>query len=87
MFTSMKRSEIWLVDFEPTRGAEIKKVRPAVIVNNDGIGTLALKVVVPLTDWKAHFSVASWLVRLEPTATNGLMRVSALDNENKESVD
>ena len=30
-----KRTEIWLVDFDPTRGAEIKKTRPALILQND----------------------------------------------------
>ncbi|MCB0644681.1 MAG: type II toxin-antitoxin system PemK/MazF family toxin [Phaeodactylibacter sp.] len=28
----MKRSEIWLINFDPTVGAEIRKTRPAVIV-------------------------------------------------------
>ncbi|MEA5619359.1 type II toxin-antitoxin system PemK/MazF family toxin [Cronbergia sp. UHCC 0137] len=26
-----KRGEIWLVNFDPTVGAEIKKVRPAIV--------------------------------------------------------
>jgi mRNA interferase MazF len=30
-----KRGEIYLVDFEPARGAEIKKTRPALILQND----------------------------------------------------
>ena len=30
-----KRGEIWLVNFDPTLGAEIKKTRPAVILQND----------------------------------------------------
>ena len=30
-----KRGEIYLVDFEPTRGAEIKKTRPAIVIQND----------------------------------------------------
>jgi len=33
--TSMKQSEIWLIDLDPTKGAEIQKIRPAIIVNND----------------------------------------------------
>ena len=32
----MRRGEIWLVDFEPSRGSEANKLRPAVIVSNDG---------------------------------------------------
>jgi len=30
-----KRGEIWLVQFDPTIGAEIKKTRPALILQND----------------------------------------------------
>jgi mRNA interferase MazF len=31
----MKRGEVWWVDFEPARGGEIRKTRPAVILSND----------------------------------------------------
>lgn len=29
------RGEIWLVNFDPTIGAEIKKTRPALVIQND----------------------------------------------------
>ena len=32
---SPKRGEVYLVNFDPTVGAEIRKTRPAVIVQND----------------------------------------------------
>ncbi|MGW1886455.1 type II toxin-antitoxin system PemK/MazF family toxin [Streptomyces sp. NPDC002133] len=32
----MRRGDIYLVDLEPARGSEANKVRPAVIVSNDG---------------------------------------------------
>ena len=31
----MRRGEVWWVDFDPARGGEIRKVRPAVILSND----------------------------------------------------
>lgn len=34
----MKRSEVWLINLEPTIGAEIRKKRPAIIVNDDDLG-------------------------------------------------
>jgi mRNA interferase MazF len=46
----MRHGEIWLVDFAPKIGEEIDKIRPALIVSNDSIGKLRLKVVVPITD-------------------------------------
>jgi|SRR3989344_3859982 len=30
-----KRGEVWIVNFDPTIGSEIKKIRPAVILQND----------------------------------------------------
>jgi mRNA interferase MazF len=32
---SIKRGEVFLVNFDPTLGAEAKKTRPAVVVSND----------------------------------------------------
>jgi mRNA interferase MazF len=75
----MQRAEVWLIDLSPTLGAEMQKTRPAVIVNDDAIGVLPLRVIVPVTDWKEHYAQAPWLVRLQPTSTNGLAKTSAAD--------
>jgi mRNA interferase MazF len=75
----MRRGEIWLINLDPTIGAEIKKTRPAVIVNDDAIGILPLKVIVPITEWKSHYAIAPWMVRLEPDAENSLDKLSVAD--------
>jgi mRNA interferase MazF len=54
----MKRNEIWLINLDPTIGAEINKTRPAIIINDDKMGRLPLRVIVPVTDWKENYSVA-----------------------------
>ncbi len=77
--TSMKQSEIWLIDLDPTKGAEIQKKRPAVIVNDDRLGKLPLKVVVPITDWKDQYDIAPWMVKIEPRTSNGLLKTSSAD--------
>ncbi len=80
MSTSVpKRGEVWLVDFNPTVGAEIKKRRPAVILSSDAVGRLSIKLVAPFTDWKAHFAHNIWHVRVNPDHTNGLSKASAVD--------
>lgn len=75
----MQRGEVWRINLDPTVGAEIQKTRPAVIVNDNAVGVLPLKVIVPLTDWKGRFEVAPWMVRLEPDGVNGLVKTSAAD--------
>ncbi len=82
----MRRGEVWLIDLAPTVGAEIRKTRPAVIVNDDALGILPLKVVVPVTAWQDRYAVAPWLVRLEPDAENGLSKPSAADGFQVRSV-
>jgi mRNA interferase MazF len=75
----MLRGEVWLINLDPTIGAEIKKTRPAVIVNDDGVGILPLKIIVPITEWRERYAVAPWMVRLEPDTENGLDKSSAAD--------
>ncbi|NPV86277.1 MAG: type II toxin-antitoxin system PemK/MazF family toxin [Anaerolineae bacterium] len=75
----MKRGEVWLVNLDPTVGAEIRKTRPAVIVSSDLVGVLPLRVIVPLTDWKDRYAVAPWMVRIDPDPQNGLEKASAAD--------
>jgi mRNA interferase MazF len=75
----MNRGEIWLINFDPTIGDEIKKIRPAVVVNDDAVGIRDLAIVVPITNWSDHFSDSPWIVRLSPTLTNGLEKVPAAD--------
>jgi len=62
----MKQGEIWLITLDPTIGAEIRKTRPAIVVNDNALGKLPLKVIIPLTDWKAPYSIAPWMVKIIP---------------------
>lgn len=75
----MSRGEIWLINLNPTIGSEIKKTRPAIIVNNNSIGSLPLKVIVPITEWKEKYAIAPWMVRIEPESGNGLDKTSSAD--------
>jgi len=76
-----KRGEIWLVNFDPTVGAEIKKVRPAVVISSDSVGKLPIKLIAPITDWKTYFSANFWHVKIEPNSINGLNKASAIDSK------
>jgi len=42
------RGEIWLVNLEPTLGAEIRKTRPVVVISSNAIGVLPIRLVAPI---------------------------------------
>ena len=73
------RGEIWLVNLDPAIGDEIKKTRPAVIVNSDAVGILALRVIAPITAWQDRFVGCDWLVRIDRDTNNGLEKTSTVD--------
>ncbi|MCD6532554.1 MAG: type II toxin-antitoxin system PemK/MazF family toxin [Deltaproteobacteria bacterium] len=75
----MYRGEVWLLNLDPTIGAEIRKTRPGIIVNDNAIGTLPLKIIVPLTDWKNRYEIAPWMVKIEGNERNGLLKDFAAD--------
>lgn len=86
----MRRGEIRLVDLEPTRGAEANKMRPAVLVSNDGANTTASRLgrgvitVVPVSSNIAH--IYPFQVLLE-AQTTGLNHDSKAQAEQVRSVD
>lgn len=68
-----KRGEIWLVNFNPTRGDEIQKARPAVVVSSDGLGKLRLRVVVPFTSsQRGNPDGNAWMVPVKASPYNHL---------------
>lgn len=70
------RGEIWRVQFNPTIGDEIQKTRPAIVISANDLTRLKLRLVVPITGWKPTFASVPWLIQLEPSAQNGLTKVS-----------
>jgi len=75
----MMQGSIWNINLDPIIGSEIKKTRPCLIMNNNKIGKLALKVIAPLTDFKEIYRSVPWMVIIEPSKKNGLKKTSAID--------
>jgi mRNA interferase MazF len=48
-------------------------------VNDDALGRLPLKVIVPLTDWKEKYEIAPWMIKIRPDSKNGLKKDSSAD--------
>ena len=55
------------------------KTRPAIVISSDAVGRLPIKLVAPVTDWKDHYAVNIWHVRIDPDSANGLAKTSAVD--------
>jgi mRNA interferase MazF len=71
-----RRSDVWLVDFNPTKGAEIRKTRPAIVISSDAVGVLPIRLVAAMTGWKSSYASKSWLVQIPSTTRNGLAKDS-----------
>lgn len=51
----VRRGEVWWVDLDPTRGSEIRKTRPAVVLTADALNRARRTVVVvPLSTGPVH---------------------------------
>ena len=81
-----RRGEIWRVDFDPAAGAEIRKLRPALVISVDSIGRLPLRMIVPITDWKPQYANYPWFVELPASPSNGLAKDSGADAFQTKSV-
>ncbi len=82
-----RRGEVWDLNFDPTIGAEIQKIRPAVVISSDRVGHLPIKLVAPITGWQNRFLRNVWHVRIEPSGINGLTKISAVDTLQIRGVD
>jgi mRNA interferase MazF len=81
----MTRGDVWWVDFEPSRGGEIQKRRPAVIVSNDMANRHLNRVqVVPLTSNVERLYPAEAMVTLNGQPRKAL--ASQLTTVSKERV-
>jgi mRNA interferase MazF len=67
------------VNFDPQVGSEIQKERPALVLDG-GYSKLPVRVVVPVTAWKAARDEQNpFKVYIQPTAQNGLTKECAAD--------
>jgi mRNA interferase MazF len=74
-----KRGEVWLVNFEPQTGVEIRKARPAVVISANEHARMPLRIIVPFTDWKEAYAQHYTKVHFAATTVNGLAKESAAD--------
>lgn len=68
----VKRGEVWLVDLNPTRGQEIQKTRPVVVISSNFFDSINLKISIPITSWQEKFADRPFMVRIDANPENGL---------------
>ena len=73
------RGDVWRIEFDPVKGDEIRKSRPAIVISSDAFKPLKTKLIVPLTSWQEKFTNAQWMVKIVADASNGLEHNSAAD--------
>lgn len=67
---SIKRGELWLVNFDPAFGTEIQKTRPVLVVSNNIANHKNTKIsLIPLSSQVRALGIT---VIVEPDITNGL---------------
>jgi mRNA interferase MazF len=52
---NINRFDIWLVRLDPTKGSEIKKTRPCVIISPDEMSVLKTAIIAPMTSKGFNF--------------------------------
>lgn len=81
-----KRGEIWNVNFDRTRGDEIRNIHPALVMNVRDAGRLKLRMVVPITTGNPGFLRHFWMVGIRANDSNGLDHDSFADTFQFKSV-
>jgi len=52
----VRRNDIWLVDLDPTRGSEIRKTRPCVVVSPDEMNRhIRTVIIAPMTSKRRDY--------------------------------
>jgi mRNA interferase MazF len=82
-----KRGEVWRVEFEPVRGSEQAKTRPAVVLSEPPTGRATIRLCAPIVHDKPEHGVFFWCVALVPNAANGLTKTSTADAAQTRALD
>jgi len=72
-----KRSELWLVDLNPTIGQEMQKTRPVVVISSDFLLSIPMRIIIPITSWQEKFENRPFMVKISATPENNLTADSA----------
>ena len=81
MVKTIHRFEVWWVNLEPTKGSEIRKTRPCVIISPDELAALKTVIVAPMTSQGFDFPSRISCEFAEKQALILLDQMRALDKD------
>jgi mRNA interferase MazF len=73
----MFRGEVW--ELVGQKGKRETQSRVVVIISADELGSIPLRVVVPLTPWQESYARAPWILRVPPVLNSGFEKPQAAD--------
>ena len=78
---SIDQADIWYVDFEPVRGSEIGKVRPALILSSTEYNTASATIfIAPVTSGKPkNEELSPFHILISASRKNGLSKDSYIN--------
>jgi mRNA interferase MazF len=71
------RGEVW--ELAAQKGKREAITRKVILLSADVLGTIPLRVVVPLTPWQEKYAQAPWIIRVPPVLNSGLETAQAAD--------
>ena len=81
MVKTIHRFEVWWVNLEPTKGSEIRKTRPCVIISPDELAALKTVIVAPMTSQGFDFPLRISCEFAEKQALILLDQMRAVDKD------
>ena len=60
--TNPKRGEVWLVQLDPTRGQEIQKTRPAVVISSEMFSSIPMRIIIPVATGQPKFQNRPFMI-------------------------
>jgi len=77
-----KQDEVWLVSLDPTRGSEIKKTRPCVVISPDEMNQhLRTTIVAPMTTAQRNYPTRVTLTFRGKSGQVALDQLRAVDRD------
>jgi len=81
MVKAIHRFEVWWVNLEPTKGSEIRKTCPCVIISPDELSALKTVIVAPMTSQGFEFPLRISCEFAEKQALILLDQMRAVDKD------